>query len=169
MFIGKAMMIAAAASGAAVPVGWQPVTLGDWRVQQVGDTCAMLAPLGSAGSDQLGGALTLIPRRNGQITLTLTRQDWSLPPETGTIKIWFDKGYGMLRPLYDQPADFDPGDGDGMVFTNVDGDFLTIASIRSSIDVVIEGPALGDPQRMTIPLDGLEAATVKLDQCLAAG
>jgi|TARA_R100000049_G_C1951256_1_gene99270 hypothetical protein len=73
----------------------------------------------------------------------------------------------MLRPIYDQPAAFDPAEGNGMVFTIVDGSFITIASSKSSIDVVIEGAALGEPQRMTIPLDGLEAAATELDECLA--
>ena len=89
-----------------------------------------MIPLGLTVSEGPLGALTLIPRRDGQITLTLTRKDWVLPRERGTIKIWFDEGYGMLRPLYDQPADFDPEDGDGMVFTNVNGSFLTMASIK---------------------------------------
>lgn len=169
MFIGKAMMIAAAASTAAIPSSWQPFALGDWWVEEVGDSCSMFIPLGGNDSDELLGALALIPRRDGQITLTLTRKDWPLPKERGTIKIWFDKGYGMLRPIYDQPADFEPDDGNGMVVTVVDGSFITIASIKSSIDVVIEGSALGEPQRMTIPLDGLETAATELDECLAGG
>mgnify|MGYP001228761793 FL=1 len=168
MFIGKAMMMAAAASTAAIPSTWQPVSLGDWWIEEAGDSCAMMIPLGRNDSDELLGAVTLFPRRDGQIILSLTRKDWALPQERGNIKIWLGKGYGMLRPLYDQPADFDPAEGHGVVFTIVDGSFISIASLKSSMDVVIEGAALGDPQRMTIPLGNLETGAQELDACLAA-
>lgn len=129
----------------------------------------MIAPLGRTGSDAILGAMTLAPRPDGFIILTVARAGWRLPDQEGTIKIWFDDGYGMFRPIYDQSAELLPEGGNGMVLTLVDPDFIAIASRNSSIDVVVESPALGDPQRMTIPLGDLETAAEELGACIAKG
>ena len=160
--------MAAAASTATVSASWQPVALGEWQVGRYEGTCSMVLPLGPEASGEMEGALTLFDRPDGLLGMTVTRAGWALPEERGTIQIWFDKGYGMFRPIYDHLADFAPDDGNGMVFTAVDADFLSVGSIKSSIDVVIEGASFGGPQRVTIPLGDLESAVQRMNVCRAA-
>ena len=160
--------MAVAASTASVPATWQPAALGDWQVGPYEGRCAMVLPLGPEGSGRMEGALTLVDRPDGLLAMTVTHAGWALPQERGTVQVWFDDGYGKLRPIYDHLADFDANEGNGMLITAVEADFLTIGSIKSSIDVVIDGTTLGDPQRITLPLGDLESAAERMDTCRAA-
>lgn len=169
MFIGKALMIAAAANAATIPSSWQPEALGEWQVGREGDVCVMILPLGPEESGETEGALTLFDRPDGLLGMTLSRSGWALPQERGTIKIWFDKGYGMLRPIYDQFAQFDPNGGNGVLITSVERSFLPFGDLERSIDVVIDGDTLDGPQRVTIPLANAESAREQMDACRASG
>jgi hypothetical protein len=46
MFMGRAMMVAAAASAAAIPTSWEPVPLGEWWIEEADGACTMMMPLG---------------------------------------------------------------------------------------------------------------------------
>ena len=168
MGLVQMIAMAAAASAATIPSSWQPVALGEWQVSREGETCVMILPLGAEESGETQGALALFDRPDGLLGMTLSRSGWALPEERGTIKIWFDKGYGMLRPIYDQFAQFDPNAGNGVLITSVERGFLPFGDLERSIDVVIDGDTLGGPQRVTIPLANAESAREQMDACRTA-
>ncbi|MBH1945528.1 hypothetical protein I5L01_14980 [Erythrobacter sp. YJ-T3-07] len=168
MFIGKALVIAAAASGAAIPASWQPVALDDWHVRAGDGSCSMILPLGQEGSETVTGALTIGARRDGLVIVNIGRQGWALPRERGSIKIWFDDAYPKLRPLYDQAAELSAINENGSVYTVVDGNFAFLAGEKTSMDVVIEGEGLREPQRLTLPLGDMKSVFDEMNACLAA-
>ena len=168
MFIGKALMIAAVASGAVLPASWRPVALDDWHVRAGDGNCSMILPLGQEGADTVTGALTIGARRDGLVIVNIGRQGWALPRERGSIKIWFDDAYPKIRPLYDQAAELSAIDGNGSVYTVVDGDFAFLAGEKTSIDVVIDGEGLREPQRLTLPLGDMKSVFDEMNACLAA-
>lgn len=168
MFMGRAMMIAAAASANAVPSSWHPVALDDWSVRAGDGTCSMILPLGQEGSDTATGALTIGARRDGLVILHIGREGWALPRERASIKIWFDDAYPTIRPLYDQLAELSAIDGNASIYTMVDGNFPFLAGDKTSIDIIIDGEGLREPQRLTLPLGDMKSVFDEMNACLSA-